>query len=72
MKRIDQLAGEWIKGALVGKRVRLIRCTDPYTKLTTGDEGVVDYIDDMGTVFVKWDNGSSLGLIHGEDEWNYL
>jgi len=49
--------------------VRLLRCSDPYTKLQSGDEGVVDYIDDMGTVHVKWDNGSSLGLIQGEDTW---
>ena len=69
MKRIDELAKEWIEGALVGKRVRLLRCSDPYTKLQSGDEGVVDYIDDMGTVHVKWDNGSSLGLIQGEDTW---
>lgn len=72
MKRIDELAHDWMKGALVGKRVRLIRCSDPYTKLTTGDEGVVDYIDDMGTIHVKWDNGSSLGLIQGEDTWTYI
>ena len=71
MKRIDQLANEWMKGALAGKRVRLIRCSDPYTKLQSGDKGVVDYIDDMGTVHVKWDNGSSLGLIQGEDTWTY-
>jgi len=72
MKRIDKLADKWMKGALAGKRVRLVSCTDPYTELKEGDEGVVDYIDDIGTVFVKWDNGSSLGLIKGEDTWTYI
>jgi hypothetical protein len=48
---------------LVGKRVRLIACTDPYTKLKSGEEGTVDFVDDIGTVFVKWDNGSNLGLV---------
>ena len=72
MKRIDQLANEWVKGVFAGKRVRLIRCSDPYTKLQSGDEGVVDYIDDMGTLHVKWDNGSSLGLIQGEDTWTII
>jgi hypothetical protein len=72
VKRISELTDKWMKDALVGKRVRLIRCSDPYTKLTTGDEGVVSHIDDMGTVHVKWDNGSSLGLIQGEDSWNYI
>lgn len=48
---------------LIGKRVRLISTSDPHTRLKYGDEGVVTYIDSMGTVFVKWDNGSSLGLV---------
>ena len=72
MKRIDQLANEWMKGTLAGKRVRLIHCSDPYTKLRNGDEGVVESIDDMGTTHVKWDNGSSLGLIQGEDTWTII
>ena len=48
---------------LVGERVRLISCSDPYTLLTAGEEGTVDFVDDWGTVFVKWDCGSSLGLV---------
>lgn len=56
---------------IIGKRVVLVSTTDRYTELRAGDEGVVDHIDDIGTVFVKWDNGSSLGLIQGEDLWTY-
>jgi hypothetical protein len=48
--------------ALVGKRVRLRFTNDPYTELKAGDEGVADHVDDDGTLFVKWDSGSSLGL----------
>lgn len=53
----------------IGRRVRLIRTTDPYTRLKRGDEGVVMTIDCTGTVFVKWDNGSTLGMIReaGDD-----
>jgi Domain of unknown function (DUF4314) len=29
-------------------------------------------IDDNGTVHVKWDSGSILGLVPGEDEWDVL
>ena len=47
---------------MIGKRIRLIRVTDPYTKLVYGDEGTISHIDDMGTIHVKWDNGSNLGL----------
>lgn len=48
---------------IIGKRVMLIHTSDPYTKLAYGDEGTVTNIDCMGTVFVKWDNGSSLGMV---------
>lgn len=62
-----------IKSDLVKKRVRLIRCNDPYTKLQPGTEGTVEFVDDTGTVFVKWDNGSSLGLCPDDgDRWQVL
>jgi hypothetical protein len=48
----------------VGKRVRLVRCDDPWTKLEPGEEGTISFIDDMGTVFVNWDSGSSIGLVY--------
>lgn len=48
---------------LVGKRVRLIYCSDPYTLLKSGDEGTVTFVDDRGTVHVNWDNRSGLGLV---------
>lgn len=59
--------------ALIGKRVRLQYTNDPYTDLRQGDEGTVDHIDDAGTMFVKWDKGSNLGLIaeYG-DRWVVL
>jgi hypothetical protein len=57
---------------LSGKRVRLIHCNDPYTKLTPGLLGTVDHIDDFGTLHVKWDNGSTLGLVPDEDRWVIL
>lgn len=56
---------------LIGKRVRLIRMNDPYG-LEPGSEGTVIHIDDLGTLHVSWDGGSSLGLIPGEDKWEIL
>jgi hypothetical protein len=57
---------------LVGKRVRLVRCTDEYTRLTPGEEGVVTFVDALGSVAVKWESGSSLSLIPGEDAWEVI
>lgn len=48
---------------LIGKRIQLQYTNDPYTTLKQGDQGVVDFVDDLGTIHVKWDNGSSLGIV---------
>lgn len=50
-----------------GTRVELVSMNDPYTKLTPGDQGNVQFVDDAGTIFVNWDCGSGLGVAYGED-----
>lgn len=50
-----------------GTRVELISMNDSYTKLKPGDRGTVTMVDSIGTVFVKWDCGSGLGVAYGED-----
>ena len=52
-----------------GQRVRLLRLTDPYSDFPAGSEGTVMFVDDLGTVHVAWDSGSTFGLIPGEDKW---
>lgn len=50
----------------VGCTVELVRMDDlrapPY-----GTKGTVLHVDDIGTVHVKWANGSSLGAAYGDD-----
>lgn len=50
-----------------GTRVELVSMRDPYSKLKPGDRGTVSMVDDIGTVFVRWDSGSGLGIVYGED-----
>ena len=51
-----------------GTRVELLSMDDPYNKkLTPGCKGTVRCVDDMGTIHVSWDCGSSLGVVYGED-----
>ena len=50
-----------------GDRVVLVHTSDPYTRLRPGTAGTVRRIDARGTVHIKWDDGSSLGMIPGED-----
>lgn len=51
----------------VGARIELISMFDPYTRLKAGDRGTVTLVDDTGTVFCNWDNGSTIGAVYGED-----
>ena len=50
-----------------GTRVVLLKMNDAYTKLQPGAKGTVTGVDDMGTIHVSWDSGSSLGVAYGED-----
>jgi hypothetical protein len=50
-----------------GTRVVLVKMNDPYTKLEPGARGTVIGVDDIGTIHVNWDSGSSLGVAYGED-----
>ena len=56
----------------VGRRVRLVSTSDRYTKLKPGTEGTVIFTDDLGTMFVEWDDGSTLGLVPGEDHFEFV
>jgi hypothetical protein len=55
-----------------GTRIELISMDDPYTKLEPGLKGSVIHTDDLGTIHMKWDNGSTLGLIPGEDRYKVI
>ena len=52
-----------------GTRIVLIAMDDPYAKLKPGDMGTVEGVDDAGQIMMRWDIGSSLSLIPGEDSF---
>lgn len=54
-----------------GTRVRLISMDDTQAP-PSGTEGTVAHVDDIGTIHVSWDNGSSLGLVPGTDLFNIV
>lgn len=56
-----------------GSRVELLHMDDPYNKtLVPGCKGTVKFVDDTGTIHVRWDCGSSLGVVYGEDSCRKL
>lgn len=50
-----------------GTRVVLVKMDDCQAP-PIGTEGVVTGVDDTASLVVRWDNGSHLNVIYGEDE----
>ena len=55
-----------------GTRLELINMDDPYAPVPSGTRGTVQYVDDMGQIGMKWDNGRTLSLVPGEDDFRRL
>lgn len=51
----------------VGCRIVLDEMQDPYHSIPAGTQGTVIAVDDVGTVFPRWDNGSGIGVAYGAD-----
>ena len=62
-KEVEALRKKYPKGT----RVELVSLEDPYSRLPEGTRGTVDAVDDIGTIHVRWDNGSGLGIVPGVD-----
>lgn len=52
-----------------GTRIECISMEDDYHPIAPGTKGTVVMVDDMGTIHMEWDNGRTLGLVPGEDEF---
>lgn len=50
-----------------GTRVALVEMDDPQAP-PVGTKGTVCGVDDIGSILVDWDNGSSLNLAFGVDK----
>ena len=57
--------------AKVGMRIRMLSMDDKLP-VDEGMEGTIHNIDDLGTLHVKWDDGRSLGVIPGIDNYQLL
>ena len=55
-----------------GTRIELIDMNDPYAPIESGTQGTVEFVDDMGQIHMKWDNGRTLALIPGEDSFKVI
>ena len=56
---------------IVGTKIELIKMDDSQAPLP-GTKGIIENIDDIGTLHIRWENGSSLGLVVGVDEFKVI
>lgn len=54
-----------------GTKIHLYYMNDT-NAVPSGTNGVVDCVDDIGTIHVIWENGSTLGLVYGEDKFEII
>ena len=55
-----------------GTRIKLIEMNDPWNPGEPGTEGTVQLVDDIGQIHMKWDNGRTLALVPGQDEFEII
>lgn len=55
-----------------GTRIRLNHMDDPYAPIPDGTVGEVQYIDDAGNIHMVWENGRTLSLIEGVDDFTII
>lgn len=55
-----------------GTRIRLLEMKDPFAPVPPGACGTVESVDDIGQLHMKWDDGRSLAVIPGTDNFEVL
>ena len=68
----DNRLKELKKNIHLGTKIRMESMSDPYAPIPPGIEGIVDFVDDIGTLHCNFENGRSLGVIVGEDSFSVI
>ena len=55
-----------------GTKIRLNHMDDPYAPIPDGTIGEVQYVDDAGNIHMVWENGRTLSLIEGVDDFTII
>lgn len=61
-EKLKRLRSKYTKGT----KIELVKMHD-FQAPMKGTRGIVEYVDDIGNIHMKWENGSSLSLIEGID-----
>lgn len=66
--RIEQIKQEYPPGT----RLELQEMDDPHAPVQPGTRGTVAVVDDLGSIHMDWDNGRTLAVIPGVDQFRKL
>ena len=67
-KQLQRLKEKYPAGTIL----KVISMDDPYHPIPLGTLGEVTMVDDAGTIHMRWQNGSSLGIIEGVDSFEVV
>lgn len=67
-EEIQQIKEKYVAGT----KVELVKMYDLIAPVPEGTKGIVQYVDDIGTIHINWETGSSLGLVVGTDEFKIV
>ena len=66
-EEIAQIKGKYPKGTPIH-----LHCMEGEPFMPPGSRGTVDHVDDIGQIHMKWENGSTLALIVGIDQFEIV
>lgn len=68
-KKIEQIKNKYPSGT----KIKLTKdMSEEEYPILSGMEGIVDFVDDIGTIHMKWNNGHSLGIIPEVDSFEVI
>ena len=65
-QEVERIKAQYPKGT----RLVLDEMDDPYSPVPSGTHGTVEMVDDQGQLHMRWDNGRTLALIVGVDQFH--
>lgn len=71
-QRLTQQAEHYKNLYPEGTRVICEYMNDNMHPVPSGTRGTVEFVDDLGTIHCRWDNGQGLGLAPNEDKFRKL
>ena len=55
-----------------GTRIELVDMEDIYSPIDPYTKGTVEFVDDIGQIHMRWDNGRTLALIPDKDVFRII